>query len=723
MTSLTILTLAAIGPSVLSTQATAEKLSYPNAREADVVDELHGKKVADPYRWMEEIDSKETKQWVAAQAELAQGYLSKLPGRERIEKRLEAIWDYDKIGMPQREGGRVFYSRQSGLQNQSVLYWREDKPGTAEKVLLDPNQLSEDGTVALSGYSVSDDGKYLAYGLSSSGSDWKEWRVREIESGKDLPDYIRWSKFSGASWSTDGKGFCYSRFDAPAEGAAFKGANYFHKVYYHKLGDEQSQDELLFERKDAKEWNFGGDFTEDGNYLLFHIFTGDFGKNGIFYKALNQDGAEVVELLKPDEASYNYLGNDGATFYFRTNQDAPKGRVISLDVTKPEQANWVELIAEGEHNLEDVSMVGDTLIATYQVDASHRVQLFDKSGEKIRDLDLPGIATVYGFSGTRKDTDCYYLVTSFTRPATIYHYDLTSGKSTIYKAPEVDFDAENFITKQVFYKSKDGTKIPMFICHKKGIELDGKRPVYLIGYGGFDISLTPGFSLSNAVWMEMGGVFAQPNLRGGGEYGQAWHEAGKLDRKQNVFDDFIAAGEWLIENQYTSSKHLAIGGGSNGGLLVGACLTQKPEMFAAAVPSVGVLDMLRFHKWTIGWAWQGEYGKPDEAKDFEYLYRYSPLHNVKDGVNYPATLVMTGDHDDRVFPAHSFKFGARLQAAQGGEAPILIRIETNAGHGAGTPTAKIIESVADKWAFLFHALGVAVPEAKSRKQANDRAGK
>lgn len=704
------LSMAALGLPLFTLQAQVEKLTYPTARKADLVEELHGQQVPDPYRWLEEIDSDETKAWVAAQAQLAQGYLSELPGRDRIAKRLEEIWDYDKIGMPRREGGRVFYSRQSGLQNQAVLYWREDADGAEEKVLFDPNKLSEDGTVALSGYSVSEDGKFLAYSLSSSGSDWKEWRVREIESGNDQPDHIRWSKFSGASWSTDNRGFCYSRFDEPKEGEALKGANYFHKLYYHKLGDGQSQDELLYERKDEKEWNFSGHFTEDGKYLLIHVFTGDFGKNGIFYKELGVEGAPVIELLAPGDAAYDYIGNDQSLFYFRTDKAAPKGRVIALDLAKPDAAGWREVLPETVHKLEEVSLVGDTLIATYQVDARHRVQLFSLVGDKIRDLELPGIATVYGFGGTRKDKDCYYLVTGFARPATIYHYDLESGESSLYQAPEVDFQPEDFVTKQVFYKSKDGTRIPMFICHKKGLELDGQRPVYLTGYGGFDISLTPGFSLSNAVWMEMGGVFAQPNLRGGGEYGEAWHEAGKKAQKQNVFDDFIAAGEWLIDNKYTNHERLAIGGGSNGGLLVGACLVQRPELFGAAVPAVGVLDMLRFHKFTIGWAWQGEYGSPDDAGDFKSLYAYSPYHHVEDGGKYPATMITTGDHDDRVFPAHSFKFGARLQAAQAGEAPIIIRIETKAGHGAGTPTAKIIEAVADKWAFLFDALGVEVPE-------------
>jgi len=707
------LTLALFGcvfPIAMTNAEDAKKLVYPEARTADLVEVLHGKKVGDPYRWLESIDSDETKEWVAAQSKLAQDYLSKLPGRERIEKRLEEIWNYEKIGMPRRDGGRVFYSRHSGLQNQAVLYWREDKEGAEEKVLLDPNKLSEDGTVALSGYSVSEDGKYMAYGLSSAGSDWKEWRVREIATGKDEADHLKWSKFSGASWSMDGKGFCYSRFDEPKEGETFKSANYFHKLYFHTLGEEQSQDVLLYERKDEKEWNFGGGFTDDGKYLLIHIFTGNFGKNGIFYKKLGVEGAKIVELLQPDDAAYDYIGNDGSTFYFNTNKDAPQGRLIALDLDNPDQKNWREIIPESENNLEGVTLVGDTIFAKYQIDASHRVKKFSLKGKPLGELELPGIATVYGLGGTREDTDTYYMVTSFTRPTTIYHYDLKSGKSTVYKQPEVDFDADKFVTKQVFYKSKDGTKIPMFICHKKGIKLDGERPVYLTGYGGFNISLTPGFSLSNAVWMEMGGVFAQPNLRGGGEYGEKWHEGGAKLNKQNVFDDFIAAGDWLVANKYTKSEKLAIGGGSNGGLLVGACLVQQPEKFGAAVPAVGVLDMLRFHKFTIGWAWQGEYGKPDEAEDFANLYRYSPYHNVKDGVKYPPTMVTTADHDDRVFPAHSFKFGARLQAAQGGDAPILVRIETKAGHGAGTPTAKIIEAVADKWAFLFDALSAEVPE-------------
>ncbi|MGB6294705.1 MAG: prolyl oligopeptidase family serine peptidase [Rivularia sp. (in: cyanobacteria)] len=683
----------------------SEKLNYPATRRGEQVDNYHGTEVADPYRWLENPDSTETEAWVKAQNKVTFNYLEQIPARNEIKKRLTKLWDYEKYGVPYQEGDRYFYFKNDGLQNQSVLYTLrklDDEP----RVLLDANKLSEDGTVALSGISVSENGKYLAYGISIAGSDWQEWKVRNIETGEDLKDSLKWIKFSGASWTNDSKGFFYSRYDEPNEETKLEDVNYYQKLYYHQLGQPQSEDTLIYERSDKKEWGFNGGVTEDGRYLIISVWLGTDSKNLVFYKDLTNPSSEVVELISNFESSYSLIDNDDNLLYFQTDLNASRGRVIAIDIQKPEPKNWREIIPQTQETLESVGTINNQFVAEYLKDARSQIKIFEINGNFVREVELPGIGLVGGFDGKKTDTETFYGFTNFTTPGTVYRYDMITGKSTVFRQPKVDFNADNYETKQIFYKSKDGTQVPMFIVHKKGIKLDGNNPTYLYGYGGFNVSLTPTFSVSSLIWMEMGGVYVVANIRGGGEYGEEWHQAGIKDKKQNVFDDFIAAAEWLIDNGYTKSEKLAIAGGSNGGLLVGACMTQRPDLFGAALPAVGVLDMLRFHKFTIGWAWVPEYGSSENPEEFKTLYAYSPLHNLKPGTAYPATLITTADHDDRVVPAHSFKFAAALQAAHDGEAPVLIRIETKAGHGAGKPTAKIIEEVADKWAFLVKTLGV-----------------
>lgn len=685
--------------------AKAMKVTYPQTRAVTQIDDYNGVAIEDPYRWLEDLDSKETAAWVAAENKVTFGFLEQIPARQAIKARLTKLWDYEKYGLPGKEGGRYFFSRNTGLQNQSVLYWAESL-AAEPRVLIDPNTLSKDGTMALAGVAISDDGKLMAYGLAEAGSDWIQYKVREVDTGKDLEDHLRWIKFSGASWTRDGKGFYYSRYDEPKEGNPLENANYFHKLYYHRLGTPQSEDRLIYERPDHKDWQINGGVTEDGQYLIIDSSVGTDPKNRIFYQDLSKPDAKVQDLLVEADARYSFVGNDGPVFWFNTDLSAPRGRLIAIDTRQPERANWKEVIPQSEDTLEGISVVGEHLLASYLHDATTRVRIFDLAGKHVRDVELPGLGSAGGFGGKRKDTETFYSYVSFNSPPTLYRYDVATGRSELYRRPKVDLEPADYEVKQVFYKSKDGTRIPMFITHKKGLVLDGSNPTYLYGYGGFNASMTPVFSVSNLVWMEMGGVFAMANLRGGGEYGQEWHDAGRLKNKQNVFDDFIAAAEWLIANHYTSSKRLAIAGGSNGGLLVGACMTQRPELFGAALPAVGVMDMLRFNKFTIGWAWMSDYGNPQEPEDFKVLRAYSPLHNIKPGTCYPPTLITTGDHDDRVVPSHSFKFAAAMQAAQGCENPILIRIETRAGHGAGKPTDKIIEEQADKWAFLTRVLGM-----------------
>ena len=679
-------------------------VKYPATTRTNQVDTYHGTVVPDPYRWLEDDHAPATKSWVEDQNKVTFAYLQQIPQRDAIKRRLTKLWNYERFGVPFKEGGRYFISKNDGLQNQGVLYTMASLDGEL-KLLLDPNKLSTDGTVALSSFAVSDDGNLLAYGLSTAGSDWQEWKVRDVRTGEDLSDRLQWVKFSGASWTKDGRGVFYSRYDEPNEASKLTKANYFHKLYFHRLGTPQSEDRLVYHRPDHKDWGFHGSVTDDGRYLIITVSQGTDPKNRIYYQDLSAPAATVVELLDDFDASYGFIENDGPVFWFLTDLNAPRGRVIAIDVTKPARANWKELIPQAAEKLQTVSVLNDQFTADYLKDAHSQVKVFDLTGRFIRDVQLPGIGTVGGFGGKRTDRETFYVFTSYTTPGTIYRHDLTTGVSTVFRAPKVDdFDPTAYETSQVFYQSKDGTRVPMFITHKKGLKLDGKNPTLLYGYGGFGNSLTPAFSVSSVVWMEMGGVYAVPNLRGGGEYGEEWHLAGTKLKKQNVFDDFIAAAEWLIAHHYTSSAKLAISGGSNGGLLVGACLTQRPELFGAALPAVGVMDMLRFHKFTIGWAWTSDYGSADNADEFKALYAYSPYHNLKPGVKYPATLVTTADHDDRVVPAHSFKFAARLQECQAGKNPTLIRIETRAGHGAGKPTTKVIEEAADKTAFLVHEL-------------------
>jgi prolyl oligopeptidase len=679
-------------------------LNYPPSHpDPTVVDVYHGQAVPDPYRWLEDLDSEQTRAWVEAQNRLTFDYLRRIPARQRLLERLTQLWNYEKYSQPFKEGGRYFYFKNDGLQNQSVLYTQESLEAEA-RVLLDPNTLSEDGTVALSGIAISRDGRYLAYGLSRSGSDWQEWKVRDIETGEDLPDHLRWIKFSGASWTPDGQGFFYSRYDEPPPGREYESANYFQKLYYHRLGTPQSEDLLVYHRPDQKEWGFAGGVTEDGNYLIISVWRGTDPKNLLFYKDLRDPNLPVVELIREFEANYSFVGNDGSRFWLLTDLNAPRRRLVTIDLDNPGQVQ--EVIPEAEETLQGVSLINNQFVAFYLKDAHTQIKTFALDGTYLGEIPLPGLGSASGFGGKRYDTETFYTFTSFTTPPTIYRYDFTTGRSTLFRQPQVDFDPQAYEVQQVFYPSKDGTRIPMFLVHRRGLARTGDHPTLLYGYGGFGISLTPSFSVGLVAWLEMGGVYAQPNLRGGGEYGEAWHQAGTKLNKQKVFDDFIAAAEWLVANGYTNPSKLAISGGSNGGLLVGACLTQRPDLFAAALPAVGVFDMLRFHKFTIGWAWISEYGSPEDPEEFKALYAYSPLHNLKPGTVYPATLITTADHDDRVVPAHSFKFAAALQAAQGGSQPILIRIDTKAGHGAGKPTTKLIEETADRWAFLVEVLGI-----------------
>ena len=689
----------------------AQTLQYPAARKSDVVDDYHGTRVPDPYRWLEDPDSPESRAWIEAENRLTAAYLAEIPARGTIRERLTKVWNYPKYGAPFRKARRYFFFKNDGLQNQSVLYKQASLTADPE-TLLDPNLLSEDGTVALSTLAVSDDGRLLAYGTSASGSDWEEFRVRDVAEGRDRSDHLKWIKFSGASWTNDGAGFFYSRYPEPVDKALTE-VNRFQRLYYHRLGTDQAQDVLVYERPDQPDWGMNAEVTDDGRYAVLQVWLGTDRRNRVYYLDLKEAKrpkvtGEVVRLLDDFDASYAFVGNDGPVFYFLTDLDAPRKRVIAIDTRHPERARWREIIPQAPDVLDGVQIIHDTFVANYMHDASSRLRLFARDGRFVKDLPLPTLGSIGAISGERKDDEMFYAFTSFLYPTTIFRYAFKSGVTSVFKAPAIDFDPSGYETKQVFYISKDGTRVPMFITHKKGLRLDGSNPTYLYGYGGFNISLTPSFSVAMLVWLELGGVYAVPNLRGGGEYGEEWHQAGMHDKKQNVFDDFIAAAEYLIAQGYTSPAKLAIAGGSNGGLLVGAAMTQRPELFGAALPAVGVMDMLRFHKFTIGWAWVTDYGSADSAAQFPYLYKYSPLHNVRAGTRYPATLVTTADHDDRVVPGHSFKFTATLQAAQAGPQPVLIEIETKAGHGAGKPTSKLIEEQADRFAFLVRNLGIEV---------------
>lgn len=679
-------------------------LSYPDARRGEVTDVYHGIEVADPYRWLEDTDTPETRSWIEAQNELTFAWLDEIPEREPVRRRLTELWNYERYGMPYRRGERVFFSRNDGLQNQAVLHV-VDAPDAEPRVLLDPNTLSGDGTVALSGTAVTDDGSLIAYGLAESGSDWNVWKVRDIATGEDFEDEVRWVKFSGASWTKDGKGFFYSRYDAPTEGAEYEEQNYFHKLYYHRLGTDQSADELIYERPDQPEWSLRGTVTDDGRWLVIRSSQGTDRRTRIFVKDLVA-GGPVTTLTDEGDATFALIGSEGPTLWFRTDLGAPLSRVIAVNVNHPERDAWKELIPESENALSSVSAVGGHLVAHYLKDAHSAVEVFDLEGRHVRELDLPGIGSAGGFGGDLDEPTTWYSFSGFTSPTVIYEYDVASGESKVFREPELRFDPSALTTEQVFFESKDGTRVPMFLTYRKDLERDGSNPTLLYGYGGFSIAMRPGFSPARLAWIEMGGVYAVANLRGGSEYGEAWHQAGMKLEKQNVFDDFISAGEWLVESGWTSPAKLAINGGSNGGLLVGACVNQRPDLFGAAIPAVGVMDMLRFTKFTIGWAWVSDYGSPENPDEFEALFAYSPYHNAQTGTCYPPVMVTTSDHDDRVVPAHSFKYAAAMQNAQGCANPILIRIETKAGHGAGKPTSKRIEQAADEIGFLMRALGM-----------------
>jgi prolyl oligopeptidase len=681
---------------------------YPAARASGQVDDYHGTPVADPYRWLEDTDSPETRAWIEAENRLTFDFLGRIPERGEIRRRLAELWDYPKCWAPVRRGDRYFQLRNTGLQNQDALYVMDSLEGEA-RLLLDPNELSADGTVALTGWAASEDGGRLAYATSAGGSDWLTWRVRDVSTGTDLPDAIEWSKFSVASWRGDGSGFYYSRYDAPPPGQDLLGANYNQKLFFHRLGEPQAQDRLVYERPDQPEWGFDGRVTRDGAHLVVSVWQGTDVRNRVFYQDL-ADGGPMVELIPDLEAAYGFVGNDGPVFYLRTDLDAPRGRLIAVDIAHPERANWRTLVPESEDTLETVTMVHDEFIALYLHDAHHQLKRFSLDGRFLGEIALPGLGSIpsngefLNLTGRREDAVMFYGFWSFLVPLSVYRYDFGRGESERVWAPALDFDTGPYVTRQVFVTSKDGTRVPMFLTHRRDLALDGQNRTLLTGYGGFNIALVPRFVVDRLAWLERGGVLAWANLRGGGEYGEEWHRAGMRANKQNVFDDFIACAEYLIAEKITSPSRLAIMGGSNGGLLVGAAITQRPDLFGAAVPAVGVMDMLRFHKFTIGWAWVSDYGSADDPEQFKTLLAYSPLHTIKPGTRYPATLITTGDHDDRVVPGHSFKFAATIQRAQAGDAPILIRIQTRAGHGFGKPTAMLIDEAADIWAFLLHVL-------------------
>ena len=684
---------------MLSCSNTPERLEYPETAKVDHVDTYHGTDIADPYRWLEDDNSEETKAWVIEQNKVTFDYLEQIPFREDLKNRLTEIWNYPKHGIPVKRSGIYFYSYNTGLQNQSVVYKMNSLEEEAE-LLLDPNTFSEDGTVALSSLSISKTGKYVGYGISRAGSDWQEFYVKDIASGEDLPDHIKWIKFSGMSWYKDG--FYYSRYPEPSEDDKLTGSNENNKVYYHKIGTPQSEDKLVFEDPENPLRSYSVDVSKDEQYAVITASESTSG-NAIGFKKINDKNFRW--LVNTFDKDFMMVGNKENILFVLTNHEAPKYKLLAIDLNNPAPENWTDLIPEQDFVLQSCSYIGGKLIASYLKDAYDIVKVYDTEGAFLHDIDFPGIGSVGGFSGDMEDTVTFYSFTSFNFPPVIFKYNILENKSEIYYTSELDFDGSLYETKQVFYESKDGTKIPMFIIHKKGISLNGKNPTILYGYGGFNISQTPGFSPIRATWLEQGGVYAVANLRGGGEYGEDWHKAGTLLNKQNVFDDFIAAAEYLISNKYSSSKRLAILGGSNGGLLVGAVLNQRPELFAAAIPAVGVMDMLRFHKFTIGRYWTTDYGSSDDPEQFEYLLKYSPLHNISSEKEYPAVMVTTADHDDRVVPAHSFKYIATLQEKYKGNNPVIIRIETDAGHGGGKPTSKYIEEATDEYAFFWYNMG------------------
>ena len=678
-----------------------EGFEYPAARRSDTASDYFGVEVADPYRWMEDMDAGETAAWIAAQNELVEPHLASMPLRERLRERLTEVWNYPRRSTPWREGPWYFEFRNDGLQNHSVLYVQEGLGGEA-RILLDPNAWSADGTVSLAGNSVSPSGRYIAYAKSDGGSDWRDWFVREVASGEDMPDRITFTKFTGVSWAPGESGFYYSRYPVDEQGAGDGGKAV--SVYFHELGTDQAEDRLVLQMPPDEGRNAYASVTEDGAYLIVTLQEG-YLSNAVHYRRMDEPDSAIRPMLDEWDAIYRYLANDGGTFFFSTNRDAPRRKVISLHIDSPQE--WTEVIPESDNTMQAISAVGGRLIASYLEDVKPLVTVHEADGSLVEEIELPGIGSVRGFGGRWDDPETFYNFSGFTDPGAVYRYDAGTGESTLHHRTETPIDGTQFTTRQVFYTSKDGTRIPMFLVHRKDLEKTGAHPTLLYGYGGFNISLTPGYSSSRLVWLELGGMVAIPNLRGGGEYGREWHLAGARERKQNVFDDFIAAAQWLIEEGYTMPSRLVIQGSSNGGLLVGAVMTQRPDLFGAALPDVGVLDMLRYHTPSANArAWADDYGLSENEADFRAQYAYSPVHRVAEGVCYPPTLVTTADHDDRVVPWHSYKFAAALQHAQGCARPVLIRIETRAGHGAGTPTWMRIEDIANQFAFATHAVGM-----------------
>jgi prolyl oligopeptidase len=694
--------MAVIGASCTPTP----KVNYPETRKDNVTDNYFGTDIADPYRWLEDDNSEETGDWVKRQNEVTFAYLNQLPGRELINSRLTELMDYPKVSPPFKRAGKYFYSRNDGLQNQSVMYMTESLGGE-EKVLLDPNKLSDDGTVALSGLEISSDGKYLIYSISRSGSDWAEIYVMDIETGETLPDVIKWVKFSGTSWYDNG--FFYSAYAAPEAGSELSGSNENHLVKYHKLGTDPSQDPVIYQEPEFPKRLFNAGTTEDKRFLVLSRSQGTSG-NALAFKDLNVKNSRFVPVIETFDSDFGVIDNIGDHLIVLTNYKAPKYRLLKIDTNNPSEENWTELVPEGEHVLASATMAGGRIVLNYMKNAYYHLEVYSYEGVFEYEIELPGIGSTGGLSGNKDDMEAFYSFSSYNTPGEVYRYDFNAKESTLHYRPEVKFNPDDFQVDQVWYTSKDGTQVPMFLFYKKGMTMNGKNPVLLYGYGGFNISQTPGFSVSRLFFAENGGILAVANLRGGGEFGETWHKAGTKMQKQNVFDDFIAAAEYLISEKYTSSGKLAIQGGSNGGLLVGAVANQRPELFRVALPAVGVMDMLRYHKFTIGWAWATDYGTSEESEEmFRYLLNYSPYHAIKEAA-YPATLVTTADHDDRVVPAHSFKYIARLQEMHTGKLPVMIRIETKAGHGAGKPTAKVIEEQTDIWAFTMYHLGMPVSE-------------
>lgn len=698
--------------------ATAQ-LKYPETKKENVADDFNGTKVEDPYRWLEDDNSAETKDWVQRQNKVTFDYLATIPFRDKVKKRLEDLWNYPKYSSPFLKAGYYYFFKNDGLQNQSVLYRQKGLTGEPEE-FLNPNTLNKEGIAALGGINFSKNGKYLAYSIAVAGSDWKEIFVMETATKKLISDKIEWTKFSGANWNGD-EGFYYSGYDKPDEKSKLSKQNQFNKIFYHKIGTPQSEDKLIYEDKEHPLRYYGASLTDDGRFLILNISQGTSGGE-IWYRDMQDPSQTEFKLLIPGFSTEpGVIDNDGDKLLVQTNDGAPNYKVVLVDPKNPEKANWKVIIPEKEEALQGVGTAGGSMFANYLKDASTKVFQYKYNGALIREIKLPGIGTASGFGGEKEDKEFFYTYTSFNAPPSIFRFDIATGESALFRKTKTNINTDDFVTEQVFFTSKDGAKVPMFITYRKGLKLDGNNPLLMYGYGGFNIPMTPGFSISNAFFIEQGGVYVVVNLRGGSEYGEKWHKAGMLENKQNVFNDFIGAAEYLIAKKYTNPSKIAIRGGSNGGLLVGAAMTQRPDLFKVALPAVGVMDMLRFHKFTVGWGWTVEYGNADSAAHFPFLYRYSPYHNLKRGVNYPATMVTTADHDDRVVPAHSFKFSARLQEYNTGNNPVLIRIETNAGHGAGKPTSKQIEEAADVWSFVMQNLGMSFKDAPAATPVKQKA--